>query len=85
MLSLKMTEKDYLKNFDALTYTQNYTVLNLFKTSVPSLYLLETWKKTEVFWCFQVVQKGRVGLKWIKTIFCIRLNSVDVKILHIVA
>ena len=43
---------------------------NLFVCSAPFLYPLKTSENLQVFWCFQGVEKGCIGNKWVnKEIF----------------
>ena len=39
---------------------------NPFVPDTPSLYLLKTSENRKVCWCFQEVEKGYIGNKWIK-------------------
>ena len=40
--------------------------INPFVPSAPFLYPLKTSEKRKVFWCFQGVEKGYIGKKWVK-------------------
>ena len=45
-----------------------FTVITLFKASVPFLHPMKTLRKPEVF-CFEGVQKWNIGLKWVNYAF----------------
>ena len=40
--------------------------VNPFVPNAPFLYLLRTSENVTVFWCFQGVEKGCIGIEWIK-------------------
>ena len=42
--------------------------INPFVPSAPFLYPLKTSENLTVFWCFQEVEKGRIGNEWVKEI-----------------
>ena len=41
---------------------------NPFAPNAPFLYPLKTSKNPKVFWCFQGVEKGSIGSKWVKMV-----------------
>ena len=55
---------------------------NPFAPNVPCLYLLKTSEKLTAFRCFQGVEKGSIGNKWVKIIlkfskfWCFQLETV---------
>ena len=42
-----------------------YIITNPFAPNVPFLYPLKTSEYRKVFWCFQGVEKGCIGNKWV--------------------
>ena len=48
--------------------------INLFGSNAPFLYLLKTSENRKIFRCFQGVEKGCIGNKWVKYRFIHFLN-----------
>ena len=44
---------------------------NPFVPNAPFLYSLKTLENRKVFWCFQEVEKGCIGNKWVKLTLCL--------------
>ena len=42
-------------------------LMNPFVPNVPFFYLLKSLENLAVFWCFQWVEKGCIGNKWVKS------------------
>ena len=51
-------------------------VLNPFVPNAPFLYSLKTSEKRKVFWCFEKVEKGCIGSKWVKVIFWVVVTII---------
>ena len=51
-------------------------VLNPFVPNAPFLYSLKTSEKRKVFWCFERVEKGCIGSKWVKVIFWVVVTII---------
>ena len=45
-----------------------YTSINPFVPNWPFLYPLKTSENRKVFWCFQEIEKGRIGKEWVKDV-----------------
>ena len=50
-------------------YQRNILYINPFVPNAPFLYPLKTSENLTVFWCFQGIEKGRIGKEWVKTIW----------------
>ena len=42
-------------------------IINPFVLNAPFLYSLRTSKNLKVFWCFQGIEKGCIGKRWVNT------------------
>ena len=51
------------KTFSPKKYQAGY--INPFVANEPFLYLLKTLENLNIFWCFQGVEKGFTGNKWV--------------------
>ena len=51
-----------------------YVDLNLFMPNAPFLYPLKTSEKITVFRCFQGVEEGCIGKKWVK---CLKIANIS--------
>ena len=57
-------QSEHLQNYFPITITQ-YPYFNPFVPNAPFLYPLKTSENLKVFWCFQGVEKGCIGNKWV--------------------
>ena len=56
----------------------NLIFINPFVPNIPFLYPLKISENHKVFWCFQGIQKGCIGNKWVKSCFAF-LSKVYIK------
>ena len=57
--------------FGRYKYTIKIEIINPFVPNAPSLYPLKTSENLTIFWCFQEVEKGCIGNKWVNGKTCI--------------
>ena len=50
-----------------MSLLQKILLFNPFVSNAPSLYHLKTSENRKIFWCFQGVEKGCIGNKWVKS------------------
>ena len=48
------------------TFLEIVLLFNPFVPNAPFLYPLKTSQNRKIFWCFQEVEKGCIGNKWVK-------------------
>ena len=70
LMQIQNEKKKGLKRFFFGEILLFYAYVNTFAPNVPFLYPLKTLENHTIFWCFQGVQKGCIGNKWVKAWFC---------------
>ena len=63
--SFDIEEGMFYKFFSSGTLHNSTPLLNPFVPNAPLLYPLKTSKNLTVFWCFEGVEKGWIGNKWV--------------------
>ena len=54
-------------------------LFNPFVSNEPFLHSLKTLKNREVFWCFQGVEKGCIGNKWVKSLELLEEKNIGIR------